>query len=277
MAGKKEVGERVSTALSIAGLDPCGGAGVISDIRTFEHLGVYGMGIAATLTFQNTFGLKGRFAPGKDVIRRQLDVLLSDCRPDAIKIGALGDSLSEDLIHTLQGLYDGPVVVDPVLRSTSGGDLAGGDCRELLLKNLIPRATITVPNAEEVSDLWDLEAETPDEMKAAARRIIESGANAVLITGGKFETEKGTTALDLYNDGEIELVFETPWRKELKVHGTGCVISSAIAAYLALGEKLPLAVKRGREVVQYAIGNAVTVGGGMPCANTAGFPSSANR
>ncbi|MBN2168850.1 MAG: bifunctional hydroxymethylpyrimidine kinase/phosphomethylpyrimidine kinase [Actinobacteria bacterium] len=261
------------TALSIAGLDPCGGAGILADVKTFEHAGVYGMGIATTLTFQNTREMKGRFDPGNKTVRRQLEVLLEDCRPDAIKVGALGNAFSEDgFFRVLSDNYEGPVVVDPVLKSAAGGVLDSSGCNDFIQRLLVPYASIVTPNIGEVADLWGFAVSTLNEMEKASRKIVEMGAKAVLITGFRYEDAGEISAVDLYCDGDSVIKFESPWFDCLNVHGTGCVLSSSITAYLALGKKLPVAVRFGLEAVRSAIENAVCIGSGSSCANSTVFP-----
>ncbi|MBN1289337.1 MAG: hydroxymethylpyrimidine/phosphomethylpyrimidine kinase [Actinobacteria bacterium] len=273
MVSEQDHKNRPRKALSIAGLDPCGGAGILADVRAFENIGVYGMGIATTLTFQNTKGMEGRFDPGGEAVRRQLEVLLDDCRPDAVKVGALGNAFSDDgFFKVLRDRYDGPVVVDPVLKSAAGGDLDGSGCADFLLGSLVPYASIVTPNIDEVSEVWGFSVSTPGEMEEASLGIVETGANAVLITGFRHEGEDEISALDIYYDGENVIRFKAAWRDGLSVHGTGCVLSSSIAAYLALGKELRVAVRLGLETVRSAIGNAVRIGKGSKCANTAVFP-----
>lgn len=267
-----DTGDHTRTALSIAGFDPCTGAGLASDLRTFEHFGVWGLGVITTLTFQNTKGITGRYDPECEVVTRQLEALLSDCRPDAVKTGALGKAIAGgSFISLLKDNYDGPVVVDPVLKASSGGDLIDGDSAGFLLESLVPISVIVTPNVQEVSDIWGLQVDSPGDAEKAAGAIVERGANAVLITGRRDEREGKPVAVDLFFDGRDLREYVSPWRDNLNIHGTGCVLSSAITAYLALGNVLGDSVEKGIEAVRAAIRNAVLIGGGLPCAIVRGF------
>lgn len=265
-------GNHPRIALSIAGLDPSAGAGIIADLRTFEDIGVWGMGVVTTITYQNTSGIEGRFDPATGAVSRQIEVLLRDCVPDAIKIGALGKALAEDeFIPLLKERFDVPVVFDPVLMGSSGGNLTDLDHKECLVESLVPLTTITTPNVEEVTAIWGFRIDSFQDMESAARGIVDKGANAVLITGGKDERDGKSFAVDLFFDGRDVKEYRSPWYDNLDIHGTGCVLSSAIAAHLALGEKLETSVDRGIKVVGRAIRNAVSIGGGSPCATVRGF------
>lgn len=265
-------GGHPKVALSIAGLDPSAGAGMIADLRTFENIGVWGMGVVTTLTYQNTSGIEGRFDPAAGAVSRQLEVLLQDCVPDAIKIGALGRALAEEsFIPLLEERFDIPVVFDPVLTASSGGDLTDLDYKDRMIESLIPLSTVVTPNVDEVTAIWGAGIERFRDVEKAARIIIEKGAKTVLITGAKDERNGVPVAVDLFFDGHDFKEYESPWHDNLNVHGTGCVLSSAITAYLALGNELEVSIEKGIKVVSVAIRNAVSIGSGSPCANVYGF------
>lgn len=255
-------------ALSIAGLDPSGGAGIIADARTFDAMGVFPMCVAATVTCQNTVGLKGRFDLPPEVVWGQMEALFEDRKPDAVKTGALGSArVVTEVARFLGDHFAGPLVVDPVLASGGGGPLfdegAAGALRELLL----PRATLLTPNAGEAFVLAGFEVSAAEDMKAAASRLLKMGAGAVLVTGGRLEEDGAALAVDIYCDpGGIE-VLTSPWLEGESVHGTGCVLSAAVTAALAAGSPLKEAVAAGRGFVRRAMERPVRPGTGSPCAN----------
>jgi len=257
-----------SLALSVAGLDPCGGAGIIADIRTFNVCGVYPMAVAATITYQSTRGLEGRFDLPPEALRMQLEAILSDVMPDAIKTGALGSAAAVDEIAAIvRNRKLGPLVVDPVVQSGGGEPLMGEGGVEALTERLLPLAALVVPNTHEVSLLCGFEVFEVEDMKAAALRIVEMGAQAVLITGMKVGEGTGSEAADMFFDGSGFEVFTRPWIEDANVHGTGCVLSAAITASLAKGDDLKSSVTAGLELVAVAMKNVLRPGTGAPCAN----------
>jgi len=257
-----------SLALSVAGLDPCGGAGIIADMRTFDACGVYPMGVVATITYQNTIGLEGRFDLSPVVVRRQLEAVLSDVVPDAMKTGALGSAAAVDEVAAVvRNKRPGPLVVDPVLASGGGQPLMGAGGVEALKKHLLPLAAIVTPNTGEVSLLCGFEVFDIEDMEAAALRLVEMGVGAVLITGMKVGEGGGSEAADVFFDGGDSKVFTRPWIQGADVHGTGCVLSAAITASLAKGDDLKSAVAAGRELVARATVDPVRPGTGAACAN----------
>lgn len=260
--------ESPSLALSVAGLDPCGGAGMIADLRTFDACGVYGMGVAATVTYQSTMGLEGRFDLSPEVVRRQLEAVLSDVMPDAVKTGALGSAGAVgEIAAIIRHKRLSPLVVDPVVESGGGEPLMGEGGLEALTDRLLPLAALVTPNTHEVSLLCGFEVFDIEDMKAAALRLVEMGAGAVLITGMKAGERRGAEAADLLFDGSGFEVFTRPWMEGVDVHGTGCVLSAAITASLAKGKDVKSAVTAGWELVARAMENVVRPGSGASCAN----------
>ena len=251
--------------LSVAGLDPCGGAGLISDVRTFAALGAYGMGVACTVTFQSPAGLRGRHDLLSGVVIRQLSTLFEDCAPAAVKTGALGSADNARAVADfLRSNHSGFLVVDPVGRSGDGKPLMDEAAMGVLVTGLIPRATVVTPNASEVELVCGFQVFDIEDMKAAALRMVEMGARAALVTGGR--VEGGSLAADVLCEGGSFTVFTAPWVEGLQVHGTGCVLSAAVAALLARGEDVAGAVSGGIGVVREAIRKAVKPGGGSACA-----------
>jgi hydroxymethylpyrimidine kinase/phosphomethylpyrimidine kinase len=254
-------------ALTIAGLDPSGGAGIIADVRTFDSVGAYPMAVASSLTYQSTMGLMGRYDLPPDIVVRQLETLLRDRRPDALKTGALGRG---DTIREVARIYGkhrlARLVVDPVAVSGDGKPLLEEDGFERLVEDLLPLATLVVPNLDETSLICGFDVSDTEDMKAAALLINRMGAGAVLITGAMIEERGHRMAADLFFDGHDCRVMRHPWMEGERIHGTGCVLSAAITAWLALGKDLESAVIRGRNFVRTAMEKAVLPGSGVPCA-----------
>ena len=255
-------------ALTIAGLDPSGGAGIIADVSTFNTMGVYPMAVACSLTYQSTRGLLGRHDLPPDVVERQLETLLRDRKPDALKTGVLGraDTVTEVARlcrkHSLARL-----VVDPVAASGDGKPLLDVQGFEELVERLLPLATLVVPNLAETSLICGFDVFDVNDMKAAALLITRLGAGAVLITGCKVEERGRQVAADVFFDGHDYRIMKSPWIEGDRVHGTGCVLSAAITASLALGKDLVSSVIRGRNFVRIAMEGAVKPGTGVPCAD----------
>ena len=267
-AAGKEKRNSPWVALTIAGLDPSGGAGIIADVRTFDAVGAYPMAVACSLTYQSTKGLMGRHDLPPEIVIRQLETLLQDRKPDALKTGVLGRA---DTITEVARLYRkhslARLVVDPIAASGDGKQLLEDKGFEALIEHLLPLATIVVPNLEETSRICGFKVFDVNDVKAAALFIKKMGAKAVLITGARVEERGRPMAADVFFDGHSHKVVTSPWMDGERVHGTGCVLSAAITASLALGKDLESAVARGRNIVRIAMERAVSPGTGVPCAD----------
>ena len=267
-AAGKEKRNSPRVALTIAGLDPSGGAGIIADVRTFDTVGAYPMAVACSLTYQSTKGLMGRHDLPPEIVIRQLETLLQDRKPDALKTGVLGRA---DTITEVARLYRkhslARLVVDPIAASGDGKQLLEDKGFEALIEHLLPLATIVVPNLEETSRICGFKVFDVNDVKAAALFIKKMGAKAVLITGARVEERGRPMAADVFFDGHSHKVVTSPWMDGERVHGTGCVLSAAITASLALGKDLESAVARGRNIVRIAMERAVSPGTGVPCAD----------
>jgi len=267
-AAGKEKRNSPRVALTIAGLDPSGGAGIIADVRTFDAVGAYPMAVACSLTYQSTKGLMGRHDLPPEIVIRQLETLLQDRKPDALKTGVLGRA---DTITEVARLYRkhslARLVVDPIAASGDGKQLLEDKGFEALIEHLLPLATIVVPNLEETSRICGFKVFDVNDVKAAALFIKKMGAKAVLITGARVEERGRPMAADVFFDGHSHKVVTSPWMDGERVHGTGCVLSAAITASLALGKDLESAVARGRNIVRIAMERAVSPGTGVPCAD----------
>jgi len=256
------------TALSVAGLDPSGGAGIIADVRTFDALGVYGMAAVATVTYQNTTGVTGRFDLPADALLSQVEAIFSDRMPNAIKTGALGSAAAaRELGLMLAERFAGPVVVDPLVLSATGARLLDEDGVSALERFLLPGAAMVTPNVKEVELLSGFDVFDVSDAEAAALRLVDAGARSALITGMKTLDAGETVAADIFCDGDGIEVFTSPWVEGLQVHGSGCLLSAAVTAGLAQGMTLKDAVRQARALVRAAIEVPVFPGRGAACAD----------
>ena len=242
--------------LIIAGSDSCGGAGIQAAIKTAAAFGVYAMTAVTAVTVQNTKGVRAIHPVPPAIVRGQIEAVLSDIGADATVVGML---YSAPIVRAVAGALAGrklPIVVDPVMVSTSGATLLDSGAEESLKKHLLPLATLITPNIPEAKRLTGIRG---TDMRRAAARLREMGAKAVLIKGGH-STRSTIDDLLVWDMGEQVLAF--PRLKTRHTHGTGCTLAAAIACGLAQGMALPLAVSRAREYVQAAIGRAPGFGKG---------------
>jgi hydroxymethylpyrimidine/phosphomethylpyrimidine kinase len=244
--------------LSIAGFDPSSGAGIAADLKTLAAHDCYGVAAITALTIQNTQGVTGVSPTEAAVLRETIAALLADGRVKAIKVGMLANRANAEVVTEILGSNPAlPSVLDPVLRSSSGRDLADAACQEFLRLQLIKLVCVITPNLFEASALTGLPVENQEGMKAAARKLVEMGARAVVVTGGHLDK-----AIDVFFDGSTLEVFIGDRVKPDNTHGAGCTFSSAIAANLALGRQLRDAVVLAKAYVTEAIRKAYVVGPG---------------
>lgn len=254
----------IHTALTIAGSDPSGGAGIQADLKTFSALKVYGMAVVAALTAQNTLGVRAVMEIPAEFVGSQLDAILTDIPPTAIKTGMLGSAAVVEVVaKQLRGQGIAHIVVDPVMISSSGTSLLQPEAIEVLKRQLLPLAEVVTPNLAEASRLAGLEVQSLLEMETAARRIHEMGARNVLVKGGHLAGD----AVDVFFDGRAIVQLRSERVPGADLHGTGCVLSSAIAAHLALGKPLPDAVSLGKTFVTESIRRGLRLGRGSGAAN----------
>ncbi|MFT0859682.1 bifunctional hydroxymethylpyrimidine kinase/phosphomethylpyrimidine kinase [Ancylobacter sp. G4_0304] len=246
---------KTSIAVTIAGSDSGGGAGIQADLKTFSALGVYGASVITALTAQNTLGVTGIHDVPPAFIGAQIDAVFSDLKVDAVKIGML--SRPEAIEAVAAGLDRHgltTVVLDPVMVAASGARLLVPEAVESLRSSLLPRALVITPNLPEAAALLDDEtATTLPAMRRQAERLIAMGPNAVLIKGGHGE---GPESIDVLLDAEGVLELSAPRLATRNTHGTGCTLSSAIAAGLAKGLPLRAAVEAAKAYLSAAIGAA---------------------
>ena len=244
--------------LSIAGFDPSSGAGITADLKTFGAHGCYGVAAITALTIQNTEGVTALYPTDPAVLKDTLASLLGDGRVKTIKVGMLGNQANAEVVSEfLESNPALPSVLDPVFRSSTGRDLADAACQEFVREQLIKRAYVITPNLFEASAMTGLRVENQEAMKMAARKLVEMGARAVVVTGGHLDK-----AIDVICDDTGLEAFIGDRVKPENTHGTGCTFSSAIAANLALGRQLRDAVVLAKAYVTEAIRKAYSVGPG---------------
>lgn len=244
--------------LSIAGSDPSSGAGIQADLKTFQALGAFGMTIPAALTVQNSRGVAAVEPVPSRMLSRQLDELLSDIKPLAVKTGMLLTKRNVDAVAKALATFKVKnLVIDPILRSSSGRLLLQPDAVASLTKNLLPHALVVTPNIPEAEVLSGIEIRSGKDMDFAAGRMLDLGPAYVLIKGGH---RKGPATDTLYG-GKTVLEFSTP-RRDGEFHGTGCVLSSAITVFIARGLTVEKAVEKAKHFVDSLLKTAKPVGKG---------------
>ena len=254
--------------LTIAGLDPSGGAGVLADIKTFSAFGCYGAGVITSVTFQNTQGVFGAESQSAESVRSQTMPIIDDFEIDALKTGMLPTAAI--IRETAAIISDNKlrnVVVDPVVRSTSGYDLISDNALASLSDELFPLADLVTPNLQEAERIAKMKIRNEEDIDSAGKLIRSLGARNVLIKGGhhsedQLHPRKSRKATDfLFSENGVE-VFETEFIDTTATHGTGCVLSASIAANLALGNSLVESIAAAKEFVYEAILGAPNLGSG---------------
>jgi hydroxymethylpyrimidine/phosphomethylpyrimidine kinase len=250
----------VKHVLTIAGSDSGGGAGIQADLKTFAALGVYGMSVITAVTAQNTQGVYqvAELEPG--MVKAQIDAVFSDIRVDAVKIGMVSNAdIIGQIAVSLREWRATNIVIDPVMVSKSRHRLLSPEAIEALKDELFPLAAIVTPNLPEAAELVGHEVVGEPGMEDAARKIHALGSGSVLVKGGHLEGE----AVDLLFDGTRVIRFSNPRLNNNNTHGTGCTLSSAIAAHIAQGCELEQAVAKAKEYLTGAIENGFSVGQGV--------------
>ena len=249
-------------ALTIAGFDPTGGAGVQADLKVFHALGIYGLSVVSSLTAQNTEGVSDIMpVPGR-FVKKQLSVLLSDLVPDATKTGMLySESAIEAVAHFIKKYSLKNIVVDPVLVSSSGKKLVEKNTPIALRKKIFPLCSVITPNIYEASVLTGMDIKTSADMEKAAVCLRDSGPENVIITGGHLED----AAIDVLYDGKFHYLKSRKVKGEY--HGTGCTFSAALTAMLAKGHSVPEAAKEAKKFMDRAFRKTFDTGGKMKLFN----------
>lgn len=250
----------MKTALTIAGSDSCGGAGIQADIKTMTMNGVYAMSAVTALTAQNTTGVRAIQESTPEFLRQQLDAVFEDIFPDAVKIGMVSSGELIDVIAERLNFYKAKnVVVDPVMVATSGASLMKTDGVKKLVEELFPLAAIVTPNIPEAQVLSGILIESKEDMVAAAEKIGTTYGCAVLLKGGHRINDANDL---LFADGEVRW-FLGKRIDNPNTHGTGCTLSSAIAANLAKGFALPESVQRAKNYISGALAAQLDLGCGQ--------------
>ncbi|MGI9275525.1 MAG: bifunctional hydroxymethylpyrimidine kinase/phosphomethylpyrimidine kinase [Endozoicomonas sp.] len=242
-------------ALSIAGSDSGGGAGIQADLKAFSALGAYGCTVITALTAQNTQGVQGIFDVDPAFIRQQLDSVFSDLTVNAVKVGMLSQPEVINTVAKAISRHDvKQLVVDPVMVATSGDVLLHQEAIQTLKEVLIPKASLITPNLPEAAVLLGQERpENQEQMLAMIEPLLALGADAVLLKGGHLS---GSKAVDFYHDGNTLHRLESDWVETRNTHGTGCTLSSAITALLARGYTMSEAVTEAKQYIASAIAHA---------------------
>lgn len=249
----------VSRALTIAGSDSGGGAGIQADLKTFTVLGVFGMSALTAVTAQNTLGVHGIYNLPLEAIEKQIDAVASDIGVDAVKTGMLSQvPIIETVARKIRENNIGNLVVDPVMVAKGGARLLEQDSQKALIEYLLPLATVVTPNLPEAEVLTGMTITTVEDMKEAAKRIHDFGAKNVVVKGGHLEGD----ALDILFDGQSFEQFVVERHETKHTHGTGCTFSAAITAELAQGKSVPEAVATAKEFITCAIRDTLGIGNG---------------
>lgn len=257
-------------AMTIAGSDSGGGAGIQADLKTFQELGVFGTSAITALTSQNTLGVQGVYPIPPETVASQIDSVLSDIGADAVKTGMLFSAEIISLVAEKLKRYGPlPLVVDPVMIAKGGAALLQNEAVEALRRELLPIATVVTPNVPEAcallggADIRDI-----GQMEEAAKALHALGPRYVFLKGGHMD---GDEAVDMLFDGSKAQLYRSPRIRTKHTHGTGCTTASAIAAGLAKGLSVPEAAAEAKRYITAAIGSALEIGGGIGPTNHAAW------
>ncbi len=247
-------------ALTIAGSDSGGGAGIQADLKTFHTFGVFGCSALTAVTAQNTTEVAAVYTLPEEIVREQIRAVATDLPPDAVKTGMLANAaLVECVAQAIAEYQLSNYVLDPVMISTSGHRLLDQEAEDTIRRRLIPLATVVTPNLHEAHILTGLAVETPSDLADAAKAILDLGAGAVLVKGGHLA---GDVVVDLLRTEESEHVWSRPRIDTPAGHGTGCTLSAALAAGLAAGQPLADAADAAVDFVARALASAPGLGAG---------------
>lgn len=257
-------------ALTIAGSDSGGGAGIQADLKTFQELDVYGMSVITVLTAQNTLGVQGVYPQSLEAIETQIDSVLGDIGADAIKTGMLySTEIISMVARKLRQYKVRNLVVDPVMFAKGGAPLLQPEAMDALKWELLPMATVITPNIPEACGILGIrEITSEEEMERVARKLLDCGAQYVLLKGGHLS---GEDAVDLLMDRKESIYLRSPRINTRHTHGTGCTLASAITAELAKGNSVKNAVATAKQFITAAISTSLPIGGGIGPTNHAAF------
>ena len=250
--------ERIPAVLTIAGSDSGGGAGIQADLKAFARCGVHGMAAITAVTAQSTVAVEAVEAVSPETIIAQIEAVADDIGVDAVKVGMLGTVETVDaVVEALGFVGEAPVVVDPVMVAESGAVLLDEEAREALIEHLLPLATVATPNIPEARALTG--AQERDSQEDLAREVLALGPRAVVVTGGHSER-----IVDIFFDGRESAEIAGDRHPSGAAHGSGCTHSSALAAFLALGESPLAAARKAREIASAAVANGLREIGAGP-------------
>ncbi|HWD93084.1 MAG TPA: bifunctional hydroxymethylpyrimidine kinase/phosphomethylpyrimidine kinase [Verrucomicrobiae bacterium] len=251
--------ETIPVALTIAGSDSGGGAGVQADLKTFASLGMHGTSALTCVTAQNPKCVRAIQACRPEIVRAQMEAVFEALPPAAVKTGMLYSAeIIRAVVQFFRDKRNVPLVVDPVMIATSGARLLKPSAVQLLKTRLLPLATLVTPNLDEAGLLTGRDLKSIEDLRWAAKEIRRKFGCAALVKGGHLPRSR--EAVDIFYDGENEWLLSAPFIKGLHTHGTGCTYSAAITGYLALGHGLPEAVARAKEYISQAIVQSRAIG-----------------
>ena len=252
--------------LSIAGSDSSGGAGIQADLKTFSSIGVYGATAITAITAQNTQGVHAQFALPPQLVYDQIIAVIDDLRPSFIKIGMLANADIVLAVAKALSLYSIPIILDPVIVSTSGHRLLSVDAQEIIKEKLLPLSTLITPNIPEMQALTSMFLTSFSDKEKAAHHLMDYGVNAILLKGGH---EEGNTKTDILftksANGIQSSTFSADTISTQNIHGTGCTLSSAITAFMARGLDMHQAISHAKDYITQAItaGANIKIGHGF--------------
>jgi hydroxymethylpyrimidine/phosphomethylpyrimidine kinase len=272
-------------ALTIAGSDSGGGAGIQADLKTFAAFGVHGTSTIACLTAQNPRRVLAVEPCSPKMLRKQIEAVFEELKPAAVKTGMLFSAANIEMVakffrNPKSEIRNPKLVVDPVMVSTSGARLLQPAAEKILRDKLLPLAALVTPNLDEAEILAEQKFSAPEDLRSGAREIHSRFGCAVLVKGGHLKNSRA--AIDVFFDGETELLLSAPFIKGVSTHGTGCTYSAAICAALALGHELPHAVEIGKNFITTAIANSHRIGkhfalGNFPLKDSASLTGKTGR
>ena len=262
---------KINSALSIAGSDPSGGAGIQADIKTFSSLGVYGCSAITAITVQNTEKIIEIFPIPSTIVINQIKLILEDIKIDSIKIGMVYDELIITRIYDILKNENIPIIIDPIFTSTSGQNLIKPEAMEVFTKKLLTIATITTPNIEEAIKLSGININTKDDIKKALQKIKDLGAKNVIIKGSRSEEGyySSNESIDTLIEDNLKVrEYSNPLLRIPENHGSGCNFSAALSAFISQGHEIPRACYLANEFVNKALQNLLDIGKGNPVVDT---------
>jgi len=248
-------------ALTIAGSDSGGGAGIQADLKTFTAFGVFGTSVITALTAQNTLGVQGILEVDPDFVKKQITSVLDDIGADAVKTGMLSNpEIVSAVAETLRDYNVKNIVIDPVMIAKSGDSLLSSDACKSVIQKLIPLATVVTPNIHEAEAMLDMAINSTDDMKKAGAMFMDMGCDWVVIKGGHME--QGENAVDVAYNGDEYFILSGKRYETKNTHGTGCTFSSAITAGIAQGYPTLKAIQQAKAFITVAIKESFAIGAG---------------